>query len=140
MSILQCLFLPLGLAVPAASPSAPGCHAGVYETTAGTEESKKTLCVFCEAGKGRPVRGGEHFSHHNLTLPFPQLVQECRLTLKHAIAARSFYRKKVAIVTRENPAGVDLADQEMASYEDDMKHVLEVTPREREGRERLEGS
>ena len=49
------------------------------------------------------------------------------MTLQKAIDARSFYRKKVATVTAENPAGGDLMDQEIASYEDDMKHMLQVS-------------
>ena len=58
-----CAFMSLSTScscpVPAASLSAPGCHAGVYETPAGAEESKETVCVLCEAGEEwRAVREG----------------------------------------------------------------------------------
>lgn len=49
------------------------------------------------------------------------------MALKKAVKVRRFYRRKVHVLTINNPGGIDLIDADMASYEKHLQDVLQVS-------------
>jgi mitogen-activated protein kinase kinase kinase 4 len=55
-----------------------------------------------------------------------KLVREFHIALKKAVKVRRFYRRKVHVLTYNNPGGLDMLDADMELFEENLQSILQL--------------
>lgn len=63
----------------------------------------------------------------SLRLLFPQLADECREILRHAIDVRDLYRHNIDAIIQNNPPKAEQVEADLEGFESDLKNVLKVS-------------